>query len=452
MLETSFGLLFFLKTPKKAGKDERYVYIRITVDGVPTEFSTKRKWYASRWNQKVHKAEGNKQDARTLNDYLETLSRKVYNERTRLIEFGKPVTAAALKKFINGETEDRYQVLELFKEHNEKMEELVKKGEYAKGTFKRYQTSYTHTCNYIKCQYGREDLELKELDYAFIENYEHWLKTKRDCSHNVAMKYLSNFKKIVLNAVNKNYILKDPFKGYKMSKVRIKRKPLTQEEVNRMRFKKFSTERLSDVRDYFIFSCYTGLSYIDIKQLQRHQVLTIDGHKWLDTNREKTGAPVLVPLLEPALEILKRHWNNEKAIDKGTVFDVPSNQKVNEYLKEIATLCNIRKKLTFHLARHTFATTIMLSNDVPIETVSLLLGHATIKQTQEYAQVTEKKIKADMAALRARLNTNPKEELKEIISKIAISLVGKKDEAAIIQMILGVSIDILADLKVQRRA
>ncbi|HEY6082789.1 MAG TPA: site-specific integrase, partial [Chitinophagaceae bacterium] len=318
-----------------------------------------------------------------------------------------------LKNLLTGKEADKKMILEIFGYHNEQMKELVGR-EFAPGTLQRYKTSLDHTRSFIKWKYGKEDMDIRQLNYEFISEYAFWLKSVRHCGHNTTVKYLSNFKKIVLRCVRNGWLPGDPFTGFKLTKKEVVRTALTEQELQTIAGKSFAMERMNYVKDIFLFSCYTGLAYIDVKQLRRDEIATgIDGEKWIFTKRQKTETPSRIPLLPMALEIISRYKDHPQCCNKGYVLPVLSNQKMNSYLKEIADACGINKNLTFHIARHTFATTVTLSNGVPIETVSKMLGHKSLKQTQHYAKILDIKISEDMKALRNRLeigfvkNKNP---------------------------------------------
>jgi len=403
MLEKSFGLLFFLKKSRKKTK-ERYLYFRITVDGVSREISTKRIWLPERWNRSAGRAIGNKEDARSLNAYLDTLTGKIYRAKKSLVEMDQPITAENLKNALLGNGETKRMILDVFRDHNEQVKALVGK-EYAPATLKRYQTSLDHTKAFIQWKYGVDDLNIKEINYGLISDYAYWLKSVRHCNHNSAMKYLGNFKKVVLQCVRKGWLKYDPFIGFKLAKKEVVRVPLTQEEVDKIDEKVFGSERVNRVKDIFLFCCYTGLAYIDVKNLKRTQIIIgVDGEKWIATSRQKTDTPTNLPLLPKAVEIMNRYSDDPKCKNEGLVLPVSTNQKMNEYLKEIADLCGISKRLTFYVARHTFATTITLSNGVPFETVSKMLGHKSLKETQPYAKIVDTKISQDMQALKKKLS------------------------------------------------
>jgi integrase len=292
------------------------------------------------------------------------------------------------------------------------MKALIDK-EFAPATYTRYKTAHDHTKAFIRWKYGTDDLEIKELNYEFVTQFVFWLKTERKCGHNAAVKYIGNFKKIVLECIKKGWLQKDPFADFKANRKEVIRVALTKEELERIAKKKYTVDRLAHVRDIFLFSCYTGLAYIDVYQLRRSDiVIGIDGGSWINTTRQKTDSPTRLPLLPAAMEIIAKYEDDPYCINKGLVLPVLTNQKMNSYLKEIADGCDVDKNLTFHIARHTFATTITLSNGVPIETVSKMLGHKSLKQTQHYAKIVDLKISDDMLALKGKLQqhtvaTNP---------------------------------------------
>lgn len=404
MLEKSFGLLFFLKQSKKNKKDEKYIYLRITVEGIPKELSTKRLWPSSKWNPSAGRAIGNTEESRLLNAYLDTLYYKAMQAKKILLDQDKEVTAEAIKNTLLGVGEKKKMILEIFEEHNKQVEALIDK-EYTPATLQRYKTTLGHARAFILWKYRTEDRDIHSLDYDFISSFSFWLKTEKNCNHNTALKYLTNFKKIVLICVKNGWLLRNPFIQFKMVKKEVIRTVLTWQEIQRISEKVFVTDRLNHVRDIFLFSCYTGLAYIDVKNLSRNQiVIGIDGELWINTHRQKTNSPTRLPLLPKAIELVNKYKDNPICIEGNHVLPVLSNQKMNAYLKEIADLCEITKPLTFHIARHTFATTITLSNGVPIETVSKMLGHKSIKQTQHYAKILDTKISLDMMALREKLS------------------------------------------------
>ncbi|MFD2865484.1 site-specific integrase [Mucilaginibacter antarcticus] len=404
MLEKSFGLLFFMRKPKNYKNGLLPIYLKITVNGHPKELSAKRKWDPSKWNSAAGRATGTKEESRELNYYLNTLEQKVYEAKKSLMETDKLITSAAIKNVLIGFDESQRMILELFQHHNEQMKAL--EGiDFAPGTIERYNTSYEHTKQFIFWKYKVSDKDIKELNFEFISEYAFWLKSIRKCNHNTTMKYLGNFKKIVLVCVKNKWLTVDPFANFKLTKKEVERTALTNIELKRITQKKFESDRINQVKDMFLFSCYTGLSYVDLQQLKINDVCEgADGEKWIFTKRQKTKTATHIPLLQEAVRLMEKYHDHPKCIVSNLAFPVLTNQKMNSYLKEIADCCGIKINLTFHIARHTFATTITLSNGVPIESVSKMLGHSNLIQTQHYAKTLDIKVGQDMGKLRNLLS------------------------------------------------
>lgn len=406
MLTKSFTLLFYLKKRNNYVKGELPIYMRLTVDGQRIEISTKRECEPEKWNSSAGRKNGTKEDAKLLNAYLDTLQSKVYDVHRQLIESGRAITAESVKNILVGTSVKPKMILEIFREHNDKMSKLVGT-DFAPGTLERYKTSFEHTKEFIKYKYRTADLEIEKLDYDFIADYEFWMKAVRKCSHNTTMKYLSNFKKISLLCIKRGWLARDPFHAYKMTKHEVDRQALTGPELQAITNRDFGQGRLAQVRDIFLFCCYTGLAYADVFKLKRSEIIDgSDGEKWIVIKRQKTDSPSRIPLLPQALSIISAYDEHPQCIAQDRLLPVLSNQKMNSYLKEISDLCGIKKQITFHLARHTFATTVTLTNGVPIESVSKMLGHRNIKTTQLYAKIVDKKISDDMRRLKEVLGTS----------------------------------------------
>lgn len=403
MLGKNFSLLFYLKKPKTYQRGDMPIYMRITVEGLVKELTTSRKCDPELWDQKSERAYGKGEFIKELNNHLATLKVKVFEARLLLIENNKPVTAEGIKNMLIGKVEKSRMILEVFNYHNEQIAALVN-SEYSPSTLKRYKTSMGHTRSFIKWKYSVEDIEISRLDYEFIMEYEFWLKSIRRCNHNSTMKYIRNFRKIVNGCIRRGWLERDPFLGFKMSMQEVKITPLSKDELKAISEKEFSCERLDQVKDIFLFCCYTGLAYIDIKKLKRSEIsMGIDGEKWIFTSRQKTQTQSRIPLLPFACRIMGKYNNHIQCLSNNRLLPVLSNQKMNAYLKEIADVCNINKNFTFHIARHTFATTVTLSNGVPIETVSKMLGHKNLRTTQHYAKILDRKVSEDMQQLKVKL-------------------------------------------------
>lgn len=251
-------------------------------------------------------------------------------------------------------------------------------------------------------KYKKNDIPVKDVDHKFITGLEYYLKTTRKCAHNSAIKYITNFKKIIRIAYANDWIDKDPFLHWKAELKIVEREFLAEEEIQKIIKLELKMERLDQVRDIFIFCCYTGLAYVDVKKLEDSDiVIGIDGERWIKTRRSKTDTRSNIPLLPTAIAIIEKYSTHN---DSDKLLPVLSNQKMNAYLKEIADVCGIEKNLTFHLARHTFATTVTLTNGVPIESVSKTLGHKSLKTTQHYAKILDRKVSDDMAILKEKLS------------------------------------------------
>ena len=264
-------------------------------------------------------------------------------------------------------------------------------------------------------KYNITDINIDKIDHAFITDYEFYLRTVRKCANNTAVKYIKNFNKIIKLCIANDWLDKNPFANYKSKVKEVERVYLSEGEIQNIINKDFKNERLSLVRDIFLFSCFTGLAYIDVKNLTRsHISIGIDGDKWIFTHRQKTETASKIPILSVTQMIIDKYENHPQSVNEEKLLPILSNQKMNAYLKEIAAVCEIEKELTFHIARHTFATTITLTNGVPIESVSKMLGHKNLRTTQHYAKVLDKKVSEDMKILRDKFSLNPIQQVKKI--------------------------------------
>lgn len=406
MLEKSMGLFFFLKKPKNYRSGAKDVYLKVTVDGIPRELSCKRKWEPSRWSVDAGRATGQKEDSRELNTYLDTLQTKAYEAKRILLDRGKVVTANAIKDILSGVEQQRRMFIFLFQNHNNEMSKMIGNG-VAKGTWTNFNTSLSHTKEFLKYKYKMDDMNILSLDVEFIKDFYSWLRTEKKCAHNSAIKNLANMKKIVLDCVEKKWLVGDPFAGFDMTRTEVKPTFLMMSELKLIIEKEIKNDRLARVRDVFVFCCFTGLAFIDVKQLKRSEVVRgFDGEYWISKDRQKEGVLSQIPLLPVCIELLKKYENDPVCSANNMLLPVLSNQKYNSYLKEISVICNIDKELTSHVARHTFGTSVTLGNGVPITTIKEMLGHKTLKQTLHYARVLAVKTSEDMKALKYRLDSN----------------------------------------------
>jgi len=356
------------------------------------------------WIAGGNSIKGTKEEARVLNTYLTNLETRVYKIINNIELSGKELTMDLLKSELKGQDKNEHTLVNLFTYHNDQMKSLIGK-DFADATHKKYTYTLEKVKAFIKHQYKKEDIPLSELNHAFITNFEFYLKTHEMNANNTAMKYIKNLKKVIKIALSNDWIDKDPFARFKCTYKDPNRGFLSQEELDKIINKQFAHPRLGQVRDIFIFSCYTGLAYSDIEKLTPSDVkFGIDGEKWITINRRKTDTRSSIPLLPKALEVVERYKNDPVAVCNGKLLPVISNQKMNAFLKEIAAIAEVNQDITFHMARHTFATTVTLSNNVPIETVSRMLGHTSIKTTQIYSKVVDSKVSSDMQALKSILH------------------------------------------------
>jgi site-specific recombinase XerD len=380
------------------------IYVRVTVQGKRAELSTGKSILPEQWIVNAGRMKGSNVEARTINHFLDTVSVRLHKIFEDINAEGGLVTSDEIKQRYLGHQKQTNSLVMLFEQHNDLMKGQIGKG-FSEGTWMRYVITLKHLKEYLRSVHNAEDVAIEKLKYSFISELEYFLKVNKNIGHNTAMKYLKNVKKIVLLARKYQWIDHDPFINFKVTQVDVNKDYLTMDEITAIREKEFSIDRLGHVRDVFIFCCYTGLSYSDVLNLTIRDIhVGLDGETWLVINRKKTGVQSNVPLLPEAVKLVDKYKTKLMSELSGKLFPVTSNQKMNAYLKEIGDLCGITKKMTFHMARHTFATTITLSNGVSMETVGSMLGHKNLKTTQIYAKVVQEKVSREMKQLKALLN------------------------------------------------
>ncbi len=413
-MKTTISILFYLKRVKANAQGLVPIFQRITVNGKRMDSSTGQFIDPIKWSVEGAKMKGTSEQSRAVNSQLDSLKAKVRTAEHTIETSGAEVTFETLKSFLSGESERARMLIPIFEDHNNRMRSLLHQ-EYAPGTLERYNTSLKHTKNFLTWKYSLSDINLTKIDHAFVSDYDFYLRSVCKCANNTTVKYIKNFKKIVRICIANGWIAKDPFLNYKVKLKEVERPFLTDHELLAIIEKNFMVERLNLVRDIFVFSCYTGLAYIDVAQLSSANIcLGIDGNKWIYKNRQKTDSESRIPLLQIPQEIIEKYAEHPQCLNKGTLIPILSNQRMNSYLKEIADVCNINKDLTFHVARHTFATTVTLTNGVPMESVSKMLGHKSLKTTQHYAKILDKKVSDDMQTLREKLSINSNNSIKSL--------------------------------------
>lgn len=401
MSKSTFKILFYIRKNQVTKEGKSSIMVRLTVNGETSQFSSKLEIEPDLWDVSKQRMAGNTIKARHFNSTLEDIRVSLINHYREIELHESFVTAEKVRNAFLGITTRQQTLLATFSDFNEDVKKLVGFSK-SQATYEKYDRCCRRLEEFMQAKYRIKDIALKEITYKFITDFENYLRVESKCNENTAAKFMQTFRMIIIQAKNNGWIYSDPFANYKIRIKRVDRGYLTEQEIQTMLKKKFASKRLEQVRDIFIFSCLTGLAYIDLKNLTKEDIqIAFDGKPWIMTSRQKTDTPVRVPLLKIPQAILKKY---DGKLPKGQLLPVLSNQKLNSYLKEIADLCGITKNVTFHLARHTFATTMTLAKGVPIETVSKMLGHTNIQTTQIYARITNDKISRDMQLLSGKLD------------------------------------------------
>ncbi len=401
-MQNTFSTTFILRTAKEVN-GKAPIYCRITVNSTRAEFSIKKSVPVRSWD--TGKVKGNSEDARSLNSYIKEVEGMIFANYRELTLSKKPFSAEDIKNTYMGIKQGEHSLISLIKYHNTDLKDTLEWG-----TMKNYETTQKYIQAFLRSK-RLNDISLDQLSYKFVVDFEIFLRAFKPVDHhspmgnNTVMKHIERLKKIINIAIKNEWLEKDPFAKFQKKFIRKDRGFLTDKELKGIESLKLGLPRLELVRDLFVFSCYTGLPYSEVMQLAPDNIELLKGNvHWIRMSRKKTNQPVHIPLLPIPLKIIQSYKSNPRAIAAGRAFPKISNQKLNAYLKEIADLSSVKKTLTFHLARHTFATTVTLLNGVPIESVSKMLAHTSIRTTQVYARVIEQKVNSDMQSLRRILN------------------------------------------------
>lgn len=385
-----FSVLFYIKKAKLLKNGEAPICLRITVNGKRAEIQIKRSVEIDKWNARRECAIGKDRKYLELNHYLETVRTRVLRIHRELEQDDKPITAEILKKLFYGEKQTPKMLLEVFKEHNAKYRELIGK-DVVKATVLRYERTVRYLEEFLKKEYRLNDIPLCNINREFISNFEFFIKTEKSCAQNTTVKYLKNLKKIITLALTNKWMTDNPFFGVRFKQTQSNREFLSEEELHIIMEKEFNIPRLEIVRDIFVFCCLSGLAFTDIKHLRPgHITKDPNGEDWIRKPREKTNNMCHIPLLDIPALIAEKYKNNPICVQKNMVLPVPCNQRMNSYLKEIADMCGITKKLTTHCRRHSCAV-LLLTLGADIYTVSKILGHRSVRATQVYAKIVDKK-------------------------------------------------------------
>jgi integrase len=408
-MRSTFKVLFFLKRDKQKKDGSVPVYCRITIDGKEARFGMKKDIDPKLWNIKEGKATGKSAESSEVNALLEKTKAGIHKIYRDIQERENAVSAEKVKNIFLGIDSKQYMLMKAFDEHVEEKFNLIGK-RIVKSTYYRYYYLRIRLSEFLLEKYHLSDIPLREINYQFIRDFEIYLLTVRGNKQSTIAQYLINLKKIVELAYKNEWIFRNPFINYKIEDEKSERGYLTQREVEILMNWKLD-KRLERTRDVFIFCCFTGLSYIDVFKLTREQIqLSIDGQQWIMGKREKTDMDYFIPMMEVPKKILEKYKSH--IFKDGKLLPVKVSLTVNRHLKEIAEICGIKKHLTFHLSRHTFAT-LTMSKGVSLESVSKMLGHKNIQTTQIYAKMTTEKVGRDMAIFA--------ESMKETERKFAVN-------------------------------
>ncbi|MCM1520307.1 MAG: site-specific integrase [Lachnoclostridium sp.] len=400
-----YTLTFFTRKPRTAGYTEHKVYARITVAGQYVDFAIGRAINPENWDQMRKISKGRSRRDQELNRYLDEVRARFNEIYTFMLREQKLINPITMRDMFLGKSEKPKMLREIFTEANIKRKEEMERGDIVAATYLRWERCVKYLGEFFKLTMNVDDIPVRDVNAGMLDDFEHFLRISKNCANNTAVKYMRYLKNTMQYAIAHKWIAEDPFMGKKFRRTQAKRQFLTEEElVTIMSLNLSATPRLDIVRDTFVFCCFTGLAFCDIKTLRRSDIeRDADGNMWIRKSRNKTGELSIIPLLEVPHQIAVKYEGHPVVIADGVVLPVCSNQRMNAYLKEIADLAKITKPLTTHIARHTFAS-LSLSNHVPIESIQKMLGHTDIKTTQIYAKIQDKTIYENMEAMRNKFN------------------------------------------------
>lgn len=397
-MSSTFKTLFYIRKNYLNKEKKAPIMIRVTINGKMVQFNSKLDIEPELWNPKKQEATGNGSQAKKFNSLLANIRYSIQNHFHEISLEETPTPEKVRDSFL-GVTDKQTTLMVLFQRHLDNLKNIVGKG-MAKATYDKYEITFRRVKEFMKSRYNIPDIPLRDIKNIFVVDFENFLIQRYDYGKNTRAKFLQRFHSVLLIAKRNNWIRNDPFSNFVIGSQKVDRGYLTQAEVDAIWNKELNVTRLEKVRDAFIFACYTGLAYIDVCHLKQHNIVTINGERWIQTRRQKTDTLVEVPLLKIPELIIEKYRGR---VPGNALIPISTNQKVNAYLKEIADLCAIQKNLSYHIARHTFATTITLSKGVSMESVSKMLGHTKITTTQIYARILNSKVKEEMKLVETAL-------------------------------------------------
>ena len=401
-MKSTFSIIFYLK--RQVVKKDGIVQVmgRITVDGTQAQFSCKVTANPKLWDTKGGRMTGKSMLALEVNRKLDKMRVSINKHYQEILDRDNYVTAEKVKNAFLGLEYRCQTLLKVYAQYNEDYEKLYKAGMRSWGSLRKYRCVYRHLQEFLQSRYHVNDISLKELTPAFITDFEAFLRTDKHLCENSLSVYMLPLRTMVFRAIDNGWLTRDPFHDYKVPKVETTRGFLTKEEIHLLMNAELKRKTMQLIRDLYLFCCFTGLSFADLKNLKEEHIQTFfDDSEWIMIDRQKTGVRSTIKLLDYPKSIMEKYRG---LCADGRIFPVPCYSDCRGILLRVAKRCGITKHLTWHMSRHTMATEICLTNGVPIETVSSILGHKNIKTTQIYAKITKEKLNKDMDKLSLQLN------------------------------------------------
>lgn len=410
----TFAVLFWIRKGRTSEKLSP-MFCRITICGQRYEISTNLRVRSESWSPQAQKSLGKTPNDREINRAIEDLKVSINETVAKLRQKNYVLNIENFKLMFKAQENEYSTITTLFNYHM-----IIEKKKLSESSCRQYGITLKHLQNFIRIKYHVANYDITAIDKSFVFEFYAYLQgfkredNKKLCNINGAIKHIQRFKKVMNIALQNEWIQRNPVNLLHAKRVKVDKGFLTEEEVKAIQ-KLALTSSLNIIRDMFIFAVYTGISYTDAVLLTKENfIIGIDKTLWLTYKRKKTGIRVAIPLLEPAMEILKRYETYAAGKSTDKIFPFPTNQVTNRELKVIAKAAGINKCVTYHLARHTFATSITLMHGIPIETVSKMLGHTNLTTTQIYASVADKKIMDDMKNLKSQFAAKAMGENKAI--------------------------------------
>jgi integrase len=411
-MQHMLAISFFLRKTRIDKKNQAPIIVRLKLKNICRDISSGLRINPDRWNSKTCRVQGRGDDAKQLNQLLETIRTRLYDIYANMCKDDDLTLDDVIDEYSGIAAQKEHLLLKLVKEHNQHIHHRIGI-DYTRSTYQKYWAMEVRINQFVKEHLGRKDIALRKLDRKFINDFFLYLKEVHQNQHNSATKTTKNLKRVLSYAVEQGYIKSNPFVGFQCGYKETQRTVLTAEELRMIEAKTFSLPRLEMVRNLFLFQCYTGLSYVDMAQLTWRNIVAGNGDVfWLEITRKKSGQTTQIPLFPVALQIIKKYNAAKEHVPGKILLPAYEIQKTNAYLKEIADICGINKNLSTHAARRTFASTVMLNNGVRIEAVSRMLAHSSIRVTQLYAKVYDQHLLDQTKHIRWLWDDNTDQEMK----------------------------------------